>query len=123
MANDRSKQDGGSGKVKRVAGAPAEPSPRKIVVQAERSGDWMPVDELRAAALAALEAGDDVSLHLDGIDHLDSSALQILLAFDADQKKQGRHLELANASPHLRQWFEYAGVPDHFSMTVPKTDD
>ena len=125
MAYERSKQDGGSGTVKRarVADLPAEPSPREIVVEVERSGDWMPADELRAAALAALEAGNDVSLHLGGIDHLDASALQILLALDAEQKVQGRHLELANAAPHLRQWFEYAGAADRFSMTAPTTDD
>lgn len=116
MANERSKQDGGSGTVKRarVADLPAEPSPREIVVEVERSGDWMPADELRAAALAALEAGNDVSLHLDGIDHLDASALQILLALVAEQKQRGRQLELANTSSHLRQWFDYAGAAEVF---------
>ena len=65
----------------------------------------------------AVEAGSDVTLHLGGIDHLDASALQIVLALDAEQEEQGRHLHLANASAHLREWFEYAGVAEHFFPT------
>jgi len=57
-----------------------------------------------------LEAGCDVTANLGNIDHLDASALQILLALDAEQKKQGWNLEIANASQHLWQWFEYAGA-------------
>ena len=74
----------------------------------------MPAEELRAAALGAVEAGHDVTLHLGGIDHLDASALQILLALDAEQKRCGRQLEVTNTSPHLRQWFEYAGAAEQF---------
>jgi ABC-type transporter Mla MlaB component len=57
------------------------------------------------------------------VEYLDAGALQILLALDAEQKSQGRHLELANASTHLRQWFDYAGAADHFSMTSRKSDE
>lgn len=116
MSMDRPKQDGGSGKGKRARGArtQVEPSPARIVVEVERSGDWMPADELRAAAMGVLESGNDVTLNLGGIDHLDASALQILLALDGEQKKRGRLLELANTSPHLRQWFEYAGAAEQF---------
>lgn len=83
----------------------------------------MPAEELRDAALAVLREDRDVTVNLGKIDHLDASALQILLAFDAEQKKCGRSLQLANASAHLRQWFDYAGVADHFSMTGPKSDE
>jgi len=74
----------------------------------------MPAEELREAALAALSRGKDVILNLDRVDHLDSSALQILLALQAEQRKQGRNLQLAKASPRLRKWFEFAGVDDRF---------
>jgi anti-anti-sigma factor len=116
MADERTKPNSGGGKVRRsrLTKPRGEQIPLRTVVEVERSGDWMPVEELRAAALAALEAGNDVSLHLDGIDHLDASALQILLALVAEQKQRGRQLELANTSSHLRQWFDYAGAAEVF---------
>lgn len=83
----------------------------------------MPAEELRDAALGALEAGGDVTANLAKVDHLDASALQILLALDAEQKKKGRKLKLENASPRLRQWFDLAGVAGHFSMTELESDE
>lgn len=74
----------------------------------------MPAEELRAVALGALEAGNDITLNLDRVDHLDASALQILLALSAEQKKRGRDFQLVNASPNLLQWFGLAGAADHF---------
>ena len=82
----------------------------------------MPAEDLRQAALAALVAGGDVALNLDGIDRVDASALQILLALDAQQRKREQIIQLTNTSPHLRQWFELAGVVDRFSMTGRKGD-
>jgi anti-anti-sigma regulatory factor len=116
MTTDHSQQIGGSRKAKRahVAVPQAESSPGQTVIDVDRSGDWMPADELRAASLAALEAGSDVTLHLGQVDHLDASALQILLALGVEQKRRGRQLEVASASPHLRQWFEYAGAAAEF---------
>jgi anti-anti-sigma regulatory factor len=94
----------------------------RIQIRVERSGDWMPADELKAMALDALEAGKDVTISLDHIDHLNASALQILLALDAEEKNRRRCLELAHVSPHLRQWFDYAGASDQFSMIDEKND-
>ena len=112
----RNKQDSGNSKAKRTSTAQplAEPDLKGATMDAGRSGDWMSTDELRAAALAAVEAGGGVTLRLDGIDHLDASALQILLALDAEQKKRGVQLEITGASPHLRQWFAYAGAAEQF---------
>lgn len=83
----------------------------------------MPPEDLRAAALAALSASGDVALNLQGIDHLDASALQILLALDTEQKKRGQNLHLASVSLQLRQWFDFAGVADHFSITERKSNE
>jgi len=77
----------------------------------------MPAEELWEAAQAAVSQGKDVTLNLDKIDHLDASALQILLALDEEQKKHGRHLQLANASSNLRYWFEYSGAAGYLSTT------
>ena len=105
--------------VRRAAAFPsAEQNVERTVIGVERSGDWMPAEELRDAALQALAAGHDVTLNLDRIDHLDASASQILLALGTEQQKRGRSLELINASPHLRQWFEFAGASEHLFRTA-----
>jgi anti-anti-sigma regulatory factor len=125
MIIDRSKQDARSTKARRArpGGLQAVQSLEPIYIEVERSGDWMPAEELRKAALAASGESKDVTVNLGKVDHLDASALQILLALDAEQKRQGRHLHLANASAHLRQWFEYAGVAECFLMNGPENDE
>jgi anti-anti-sigma regulatory factor len=92
----------------------AKKEPDQTSIEVERSGDWMPVEEFRAAALAASRSGNNMTVNLDRIDHLDASSLQILLALDVEQKKQGATLQLAKPSPHLRHWFEFAGAAEHF---------
>ena len=88
--------------------------PVELSIAVERSGDWMPAEDFREAALAASRSGKGVVVSLGGIDHLDASSLQILLALDLEQKKVGTALELANPSPQMRQWFEYAGAEGYF---------
>jgi anti-anti-sigma factor len=124
MSIDRSKQDARSTKARRARPAvlQAEQTLEPIFIEVERSGDWMPAEELQRIALAASGESKDVTVNLSKVDHLDASALQILLALDAEQKRRGRNLQLANASAHLRQWFEYAGVAECFSMTGPEND-
>jgi anti-anti-sigma factor len=107
----------------RVAKPQAEQEREPISIDIESSGDWIPAEQLRDSAMAALAESREVIVNLGKVDHLDASALQILLALDVEQKKQGRHLQLANASSHLRQWFDYAGAADHFSMTGSKNDE
>jgi hypothetical protein len=68
----------------------------RSVVEVERLGDWMPVEELREAALKALGEGKDVTLNLKNVDHLDASALQIL---------------------------DYSGAVDQFFMIAEKNDE
>jgi anti-anti-sigma regulatory factor len=84
-------------------------------IDAGRSGDWMPAQELKVAVLAALESNCGVTINLDRIDHLDASAMQILLALDLEQKRRGKDLQLINASANLQRWFEYSGSASHFS--------
>jgi anti-anti-sigma factor len=80
------------------------------VIEIGRSGESMSAEELREASLQILSEGKDVALSFNGVDHMDASLLQVLLAFCAEQKTQQRNLVLVNVSPHLRQWFEYAGA-------------
>ncbi len=116
MTNDRSKRHGDSGNVHKTHSGTqhTEQTLGPHVIAVERSGDWMPADELRKCALTALSEGKNVTLNLDKIDHLDASALQILLALDAELKKRGENLRLAKVSPHLHKWFEFAGADEHF---------
>jgi anti-anti-sigma factor len=96
------------------AGSPI-PVATERVIDAAREGDWLPPEEFRSVARSAAEADCNVVLNLEGIDHLDASALQILLALAAEQKKRSKTLRLANASLALSRWFEYAGGREHIS--------
>jgi anti-anti-sigma regulatory factor len=122
MKSDRTVVQGVNGKVKRARAAKpkAEPDCEPLLISVERSGDWMPAEELLATAQTALDEDKDVSFNLDRIDHLDASALQIMLALEAEQKKRNRHLLIVNASPNLQHWFEYSGATGHFFMTESK---
>ena len=80
-----------------------------MVISVTRDGDWLPLPEFFAAAQSAAEEQGNLTVNMQGVGHLDASALQILLALGAERKKQGRGLRLANASPALAKWFEYAG--------------
>lgn len=94
-----------------------------VSINAGRSGEWIPAEELLETAKAALGRKKNVALNLDKIDHLDASALQILLALEAAEKGQGRQLQLVNASPNLERWFGYSGATGRFLITEQKTDE
>jgi anti-anti-sigma regulatory factor len=92
-----------------------KPTATETVINVIRDGDWLPPEEFRAVALSAAQAEGDLTVNLEGIDHLDASALQILLALAVERKKRGRGLYLANASTSLSHWFEYAGGRENIS--------
>ena len=98
----------------------AEVSRPQVSFHAGQSGDWMPVEELREAALGGLRRQADLCILLDGLDHLDTSAFQVLLALSAEQKNQDRKLALEGASPALREWFALAGAEE--ILAPPPTD-
>jgi anti-anti-sigma factor len=93
-----------------VEGKVVERNSMGRVVEAVRDGDWLPAGDLRAAALEAAAADTDLALNLEGVDYLDGSCLQTLLALGRDQLKRERKLVLVHASPALRQWFDFAGA-------------
>ena len=102
-------------KRKHIDAREAKPTATETVINATRDGEWLPPDEFRAVALSAVQAEGDLTVNLQGVDHLDASALQILLALAAERKKRGRGLCLANASTPLSHWFEYAGGRENIS--------
>jgi anti-anti-sigma factor len=95
-------------------GKPAEPG-APLEIDATCSGEWVAAEELRKVVSEAIAKGRDAIVNLAGVDHLDASAFQVLLAFAAAQKRQGRSLRLVNASSALRDWFGYAGAVQRLS--------
>jgi anti-anti-sigma factor len=87
----------------------------ETVINVTRDGDWLPPQEFRTIALSAAETEGDLTVSLQAVDHLDASALQILLALAAERKKRGKGLRLADTSPALSRWFEYAGGRENVS--------
>jgi anti-anti-sigma factor len=81
----------------------------ETVIFVTREGEWLAPEELRAIALSAIDTDGNLTVNLEGVDYLDASALQMLLALAAERKKRGKGLRLANASLALSRWFEYAG--------------
>jgi anti-anti-sigma factor len=81
----------------------------ETVILVTREGEWLPPEELRALALSSVNTEGDLTVNLAGVEYLDASALQILLALAAERREHGQALRLANASPALSHWFEYAG--------------
>jgi STAS domain len=88
---------------------PPIPTVTETVIIVTREGEWLPPDELRALALSAVDVDGNLTVNLEGVDHLDASVLQMLLALAAERKKREKGLRLANASLALSRWFEYAG--------------
>jgi hypothetical protein len=65
-----------------------KPTATETVIDVIRDGDWLPPEEFRAIALSAAQAEGDLTVNLQGTDHLDASALQILLALAAEEARQ-----------------------------------
>jgi anti-anti-sigma factor len=86
-----------------------KPTVAPTVINVTREGDWLPPDELHAVARSAVNAEGNLIVNLRGVDHLDASAFQILLALAKERKRQEGALILAEASTALSRWFEYAG--------------
>ena len=81
-----------------------------------RSGVWMPVDELKTAALQALTKNKNIVFNLSGLTHLDAEALQILLCVQKQQQGSGLGLQLRGVSSDLMHWFEVSGSSSVFQF-------
>ncbi|MFP5227346.1 MAG: STAS domain-containing protein [Acidobacteriota bacterium] len=85
-------------------------------LHASRAGEWMEASAIRAWALEQFQSSGErtraLVLDLEGIDHLDASALQVLLAIGVEQRRRGGHLHLEQVSAGLRSWFGFAGATE-----------
>jgi anti-anti-sigma regulatory factor len=102
-------------KRKHVESANPSQTVTETVINVTRDGDWLPPQEFRAIALSAAGTKGHLTVSLQAVDHLDASALQILLALAAERKKRGQGLRLADTSLALSRWFEYAGGGENIS--------
>jgi len=101
---------------RKIRSAAPGPPPSSHVLKVGRDGDWLGPDEFRKACAEAVDTHLDVYIDLEGVDHLDASALQILLALRVEQQQNGHRLSLGNPSPALVRWFEFAGATQMFSL-------
>ena len=71
---------------------------------------WASAEQLRLHALELLESNLDLTVDFSGIESLDASTLQILLALEIEQANKNLRLCITGISPGLLRWFEYAGA-------------
>lgn len=81
-----------------------------VLVLAGRLGHTS-VGEVRAAAEAAMAAGDrDLVIDLTDVDYLSSAAIKVFEALAMEQGSRGRGLTLRSPSPAARLSLELAGL-------------
>jgi anti-anti-sigma regulatory factor len=102
-------------KKKRVESGGPSQTVTETVIHVTRDGDWLPPQEFLDIALSAAGTEGNLTVSLQAVDHLDASALQILLALAVERKKRGKGLRLADTSLALSRWFEYAGGRENIS--------
>ncbi len=86
------------------------------ILKVARDGDWLAPCDFSESCCQAVADHVDMVIDLEGLDHLDASALQILLALRMEQQQNSRRLSLTNASTSLLRWFEFAGAIQLFSL-------
>lgn len=105
-------------RTERESGTPTRP-PESIRLHATRSNEWIDAGEMRQWAIEHI-AGREVRTvvaDLAGADHLDASALQILLALRNELNRHGGVLQLENPSEAMTRWFQYAGAGELLTET------
>ncbi len=76
----------------------------------EGMADVRGVKRLRQAALAMLEGPGDVTVDASGVPHLDTAALQVLLALRATLVSQGRAMRFVRVADSVRTFLRHAGL-------------
>jgi len=66
--------------------------------------------ELHALALAAVDAGGEVTVRMEMVERLDSSAIQILLALGQTLKAEGRSYRLEGMSSAIQESWRLLGL-------------
>lgn len=91
-----------------------------------RSDRWMEPTEMMDAARTFMRTApgnqpETLVFDLSGLEHLDASALQVLLAIRAEQERRGAKLRMTGVCESLRKWFDYAGASDLLARGADET--
>lgn len=84
--------------------------------------DWVSAEQLRLNALALLESNTDITIDFTGVDSLDTTTLQILIALEVEQERKDLALSTTGVSAELRHWFSYAGADGYFMISDPLSE-
>ncbi len=68
--------------------------------------------ELHQAAQRLLETGNNVTVCCQRAEHLDTSALQVLLALKEELRAQGKALDLTDVLPSVQSFIQLAGLTE-----------
>ncbi len=99
----------------------AERLPHAILLRVDDSLDFTNVQRVEQALCAFIGARprvQDVVLLMSAVNHVDHTAGQALLAFDAAQRSQGRRLYLAEIKGPVMDRLQHAGIAAHFEGRV-----
>jgi len=69
--------------------------------------------DLRQAALALLEGGEDVAVYCEKLERLDTATLQILLALKKELEPRGRKLRMVGLASEPARFVGLAGLTSH----------
>jgi anti-anti-sigma factor len=69
--------------------------------------------DLRQAALALLEDGEDISVVCEKLERLDTAALQILLALKKELEQRGKKLRMVELPSEPARFVGLAGLTSH----------
>lgn len=105
-------------KRRKSGSARAAASSGSLAIGVSCSGEWLPVEELHRKLSTAMESSKQVCLDVSGLDQVDASTLQLLLA----PSREGGLVQLLNASPALCQWLTYAGATGLLELAQQKLE-
>lgn len=69
--------------------------------------------DLRQAALALLEGGEDVAVDCEKLERLDTATLQILLALKKELEQRGKKLRMTELRSEPARFVGLAGLTNH----------
>jgi anti-anti-sigma factor len=80
------------------------------VLHLQGTVDVFLAEEFRQAALQLIAQGEDVVVDCERVEHLDTSALQILLILQEELRGKGKRLQLGGISAPVRALLRQAGL-------------
>jgi len=93
------------------------------MIQVNRAGEWMAAEELKSELLDWKDQNHAPVLDLAGINYMEASCLQVIVAFQNGNPDKGQALTFENISPGLREWIKFAGATDFFGKQTTEVSN